>query len=249
MTVMKLIRVENYEEMSSYAARLVEQQILNNNRSVLGLATGSTPLGLYGELIRGVHERNISYQDIQTISLDEYCGLSADHPNSYRYFMNDKLFQHIDIPLENTHIPDGTAVSVEAECQRYEALIDEIGPPDLQILGLGTNGHIGFNEPGTPETSVTHCVELEQSTRTSNARFFSDLDSVPTHAITMGIQSILKSEEILVLASGKKKAPAVRRLLAGTVSEDFPASYLWQHNRVTLIVDKEAYSLAMAEKE
>lgn len=128
---MKLIRVENYEEMSSMAARLVEQQILNNSDSVLGLATGSTPLGLYGELIRGVRERNITYRDIQTISLDEYCGLSADHPNSYRYFMNDKLFHHIDIPLENTHIPDGTASSVEAECERYEALIDEIGPPDL----------------------------------------------------------------------------------------------------------------------
>lgn len=191
----------------------------------------------------------MSYRDIQTISLDEYCGLSAEHPNSYRYFMNDKLFQHIDIPLANTHIPDGTASSVEAECARYEALIDRIGPPDLQILGLGTNGYIGFNEPGTLETSVTHCVELEQSTRDSNARFFKDLDSVPTHAITMGIQSILKSGEILVLASSKKKAPAVKRLLTGGVSEDFPASFLWKHNHVTLIVDKEAYSLATAEKE
>jgi glucosamine-6-phosphate deaminase len=246
---MKLIRVENYEEMSSMAAQLVEQQVLNNSRSVLGLATGSTPLGLYEQLIRGVRERNISYQHVQTISLDEYCGLSADHPNSYRYFMNDKLFQHIDIPLANTHIPSGTASPVEAECRRYEALIEEIGPPHLQILGLGTNGHIGFNEPGTAETSVTHCIELEQSTRNSNARFFSDLDSVPTHAITMGIQSILKSGQILVLASGKKKAPAVKRFLDGGISEDFPASFLWKHNHVTLIVDQDAYSLAAAEKE
>lgn len=246
---MKLIRVENYEEMSSSAAQLVEQQILNNNHSVLGLATGSTPLGLYEQLIRGVHERNISYRQVQTISLDEYCGLSADHPNSYRYFMNEKLFHHIDIQLDNTHIPDGKALSVEAECRRYEALIERIGPPHLQILGLGTNGHIGFNEPGTPEASVTHCVKLEESTRHSNARFFSDLDSVPTHAITMGIQSILKSEQILVLASGKKKAPAVKRFLAGGVSEDFPVSFLWKHPHVTLIVDEDAYSLAAAEKE
>ena len=246
---MKLIRVENYEEMSSSAAQLVEQQILNNSRSVLGLATGSTPLGLYEHLIRGFRERNISYKHIQTISLDEYCGLSAYHPNSYRYFMNEKLFQHIDIQLANTHVPNGKAVSVEAECRRYEALIDEIGPPDLQILGLGTNGHIGFNEPGTAETSVTHCVELEESTRHSNARFFSDLDSVPTHAITMGIQSILKSKQILVLASGKKKAPAVKRFLDGGVSEDFPASFLWKHNHVTLIVDQDAYSPAAVEKE
>ena len=249
MTVMILIRVENYEEMSSSEARLVEQQILDNSRSVLGLATGSTPLGLYEQLIRGVHDRDISYKQVQTISLDEYCGLSADHPNSYRYFMNERLFQHIDIQLDNTHIPDGTASPVEAECRRYEALIDRIGPPLLQILGLGTNGHIGFNEPGTPEASVTHCVKLEESTRKSNARFFSDLDSVPTHAITMGIQSILKSEQILVLASGKKKAPAVKRFLAGEVSEDFPVSFLWKHPHVTLIVDKEAYSLAAAEKE
>ena len=246
---MKLIRVENYEEMSSSAARLVEQQILDNSRSVLGLATGSTPLGLYEQLIQGVRERNISYKHVQTISLDEYRGLSAYHPNSYRYFMNEHLFQHIDIQLANTHIPSGTASPVAEECRRYEALIDEIGPPDLQILGLGTNGHIGFNEPGTSEASLTHCVKLEESTRNSNARFFSDLDSVPTHAITMGIQSILKSEQIIVLASGKKKAPAVKRFLDGEISEDFPVSFLWKHPHVTLIVDEEAYSLAAAEKE
>lgn len=246
---MKLIRVENYEEMSSSAAKLVEQQILNNSHSVLGLATGSTPLGLYEQLICGVSERGISWQHVQTLNLDEYRGLSGDHPNSYRHFMNEKLFRHIDIPIENTHIPNGKAVPVEAECQRYEALIDEIGPPHLQILGMGTNGHIGFNEPGTPETSLTHCVQLEASTRNSNARFFSDRDRVPTHAITMGIQSILKSEQILVLASGKKKAQAVKRFLDGRVSKDFPASFLWKHNHVTLIVDQDAYSLAAAEEE
>lgn len=246
---MKLIRVENYDEMSSRAAQLVEQQILENSHSVLGLATGSTPLGLYEKLIEGVRERGISYRHVQTVNLDEYCGLSGDHPNSYRHFMNEKLFQSIDIAPERTHIPNGKALLAEAECRRYEALIDEIGPPHLQILGMGTNGHIGFNEPGTPETSLTHCVQLEASTRNSNARFFSDRDSVPTHAITMGIGSILKSEKILLLASGKKKAQAVKRLLDGRVSKDFPASFLWKHNHVTLIVDRDAYALAAAEEE
>lgn len=246
---MKLIRVENYDEMSSRAAQLVEQQILENSHSVLGLATGSTPLGLYEKLIEGVRERGISYRHVQTVNLDEYCGLSGDHPNSYRHFMNEKLFQSIDIAPERTHIPNGKALLAEAECQRYEALIDEIGPPHLQILGMGTNGHIGFNEPGTPETSLTHCVQLEVSTRNSNARFFSDRASVPTHAITMGIGSILKSEKILLLASGKKKAQAVKRLLDGRVSKDFPASFLWKHNHVTLIVDRDAYALAAAEEE
>ncbi|ANU12045.1 glucosamine-6-phosphate deaminase [Planococcus antarcticus DSM 14505] len=246
---MKLIRVENYKEMSSKAAQLVEQQILDNPHSVLGLATGSTPLGLYEQLIQGVSERGISYRHVQTINLDEYQGLSGDHPNSYRHFMNEKLLGHIDISLENTHIPSGKSLPVEAECQRYEALIDKIGPPHLQMLGMGTNGHIGFNEPGTLETSLTHCVKLEASTRSSNARFFSDRDSVPTHAITMGIQSILKSEQILVLASGKKKAQAVKRFLEGHTSKDFPASFLWKHNHVTLIVDSDAYSLAAAEEE
>lgn len=246
---MKLICVENYEEMSSKAAELVEQQILENDQAVLGLATGSTPLGLYENLIQGAKERDISYENVHTVNLDEYRGLAGTHPNSYRYFMNEKLFRHIDINVENTHIPDGKAKSVEEECQRYEALVNEIGPPDLQILGMGMNGHIGFNEPGTPENSVTHCVLLEPSTRNSNARFFSDRDEVPTHAITMGIESILKSKQILVLASGKTKAQAVKRLLEGRISEQFPASFLWKHSHVTLIVDKEAYSLVTANEE
>lgn len=246
---MKLIRVENYEEMSKKAAQLVEQQVQDNDHSVLGLATGSTPLGLYEKLIEGVKERGISYQHVHTVNLDEYRGLAGTHPNSYHYFMNEKLFRHIDINLENTHIPNGKAMPVEEECKRYEALVNEIGPPDLQILGMGMNGHIGFNEPGTPEDSVTHCVLLEPSTRSSNARFFSDRDEVPTHAITMGIQSILKSKEILVLASGKNKAQAVKRLLERRIGENFPASFLWKHDHVTLIVDKEAYSLVTEKEE
>lgn len=246
---MKLMVVEDYEEMSNAAVEIVEQQVRQNDHSVLGLATGSTPLGLYKKMIEGIPERGLTYEHIQTMNLDEYCGLDAYHPKSYRYFMNEKLFRHIDIHLYNTHIPDGKAKSVEAECLRYEALIEQIGPPHLQILGMGTNGHIGFNEPGTPEDSVTHRIELDDSTRQDNARFFASLDEVPTHAITMGIASILRSEKILLLASGKEKAQAVKTFLEQNVTEDFPASFLWNHDDVTLIVDREAYELAEAERQ
>lgn len=245
---MKVEVVENYEEMSRRAAEIVESQILKNPHSVLGLATGSTPLGLYGKLIEGVQQRRMSYKDAKTINLDEYRGLNRSHPNSYHKFMGEHLFGHIDIQMRHTYLPDGQAHSVEEECRRYEALVDRLGPIDLQILGLGTNGHIGFNEPGTPENSLTHCVELDESTRKNNARFFESLEEVPTHAITMGIASILKSDRILLLASGKKKAPAVKRLLEKRVSDDFPASFLWNHEDVTLMVDREAYQLVETER-
>lgn len=151
--------------------------------------------------------------------------------------------------MRHTYLPDGQASSVEEECRRYEALIDRLGPIHLQILGLGTNGHIGFNEPGTPEDSLTHCVELDESTRNNNARFFDSLEEVPTHAITMGIASIMKSDKILLLASGTKKAQAVKKLLEKQPSEDFPASFLWKHEDVTLIVDRDAYQLAEKERQ
>ncbi len=246
---MKIVRVETYEEMSNKAAQIVEQQIQASDHSVLGLATGSTPVGLYENLIQGVKERGISYRNVHTVNLDEYLGLSGTDPQSYRYFMNEKLFQHIDIELENTHVPNGKATSIEEECERYEAMVNEIGPVDLQILGMGMNGHIGFNEPGTPENSVTHSIELEPSTRSSNARFFGSLEEVPTHAITMGISSILKSKQILILASGDSKAQAVKVLLEGNISKEFPASFLWNHDDVTVIVDKDAYSLVTEKEE
>lgn len=245
----KLIEVADFEELSSAAAAIVEQQVLGNSHSVLGLATGSTPIGLYEKMAEGCRQRGVSYKNVQTINLDEYRGLGAGHPNSYRSFMNEHLFNAIDIPPANTHIPDGRAVEVEAECRRYEALIDRIGPPHLQILGLGTNGHIGFNEPGTPEDSVTHCVALTDSTRENNARFFASPEEVPTHAITMGIASILKSRKILLLASGAKKAPAVKRFMEQRITGSFPASFLWKHPDVTLIVDEEAYQLVREKRQ
>ena len=246
---MKVVLVDNYDEMSSRAAGIVEEQILRNPRSVLGLATGSTPLGLYRKLAEGVQQRQISYKQVKTINLDEYRGLNRSHPNSYHKFMNDNLFDNLNIDMRHTYLPDGQASSIEEECRRYEALIDRIGPIHLQILGLGTNGHIGFNEPGTPEDSLTHCVELDESTRNNNSRFFSSLEEVPTHAITMGIASILKSDKILLLASGKKKGEAVKRLLEKQPNAGFPASFLWKHDDVTLIVDRDAYQLVEKERQ
>ncbi|KAA0965317.1 glucosamine-6-phosphate deaminase [Sporosarcina sp. ANT_H38] len=240
---MKVVVFDNYEEVSVQVAQLVEAQILRNDRSVLGLATGSTPLGLYERLIEGVTSRGISYQNVRTINLDEYLGLGEGHPESYRTFMTDNLFNKIDIVTENTYIPDGTPDSAEEECLRYEQVIDDVGPIDLQILGIGTNGHIGFNEPGTDSNSLTHVVELVASTRESNARFFPSINEVPTHAITTGIKSILKSKQIIVMATGKDKAEAVKTLLSKDMNESFPASILWNHDNVTLIVDRDAYQL------
>lgn len=240
---MKVVVFDNYDEVSVKAAQLVEAQILGNNHSVLGLATGSTPLGLYARLVEGVTSRGISYKNVRTINLDEYLGLDKGHPESYRTFMSDNLFDKIDIENENTYIPDGTPGSAEEECLRYEQVIDSVGPIDLQILGIGKNGHIGFNEPGTDSNSLTHVVELVASTRESNARFFPSIDEVPTHAITTGIKSILKSKQIILMASGKDKAEAVKTLLSKDVNESFPASILWNHDNVTLIVDRDAYEL------
>lgn len=240
---MKVIVCANFDEVSEKAAQLVEAQILENDHSVLGLATGSTPLGLYERLVEGVASRGISYKNVRTINLDEYLGLAKGHTESYRTFMSDNLFDKIDILTGNTYIPDGTTDSPEEECLRYEQVIDSVGPIDLQVLGIGTNGHIGFNEPGTDSNSLTHVVELVASTRESNARFFPSIDEVPTHAITTGIKSILKSEKIILLASGKSKAEAVKTLLSKNVSESFPASFLWNHKDVTLLVDQDAYQL------
>ncbi|MDN7246176.1 glucosamine-6-phosphate deaminase [Planococcus shenhongbingii] len=241
--------VENYDEMSKLAAEIVEKQVVKNPRSILGLATGSTPMGLYSNMIEGFKNRGISYKQVRTINLDEYLGLNRNHPNSYHSFMHENLFKHLDIQMRNTYLPEGQAASVDEECMRYEALLDRIGPVHLQILGMGTNGHIGFNEPGTPEDSLTHCIELDESTRNSNARFFDSLDEVPTHAITMGIESILKSDKILLLVSGKEKAQAVKMLMEEPISEDFPASFLWKHEDVTFIVDQDAYHLVETERQ
>ncbi|WP_431803737.1 glucosamine-6-phosphate deaminase [Halobacillus andaensis] len=238
---MKIIITKDNQELSEKACELIEQQVSEKPDSVLGLATGSSPLGTYKELIKGYNNRGVNYEDVKTLNLDEYIGLDKNDSQSYHFFMRQHLFDHININSDHTFIPNGKAADLEKECQDYEQLIEDIGPPDLQLLGVGQNGHIGFNEPGTPFDSETHIIHLEESTRQANARFFDSLEDVPKQAVTMGIQSILKSRKIVVIASGERKADAIRRLLEDQPSEDMPASALTYHKHVTLIVDEEAY--------
>lgn len=239
---MKLIITNNYEELSEEATKIVIETVQNNPRAVLGLATGSTPLGLYKKLIKD-HKRNgTSYKEIRTVNLDEYIGLDASHTQSYAYFMRENLFRHIDINISNTYIENGVATDGQAECERYDALLGAL-PRDIQILGLGSNGHIAFNEPGTPFDSTTHVVTLAQSTIRDNARLFQSMEEVPRKAFTMGLQSILQAKKILLLASGTNKADAVARLMCGGESEDLPASILYRHPDCTVILDKEAASI------
>jgi glucosamine-6-phosphate deaminase len=234
---MKIINVGNYQELSERAAKIVIETVQNKPNAVLGLATGSTPIGLYNELIDDHAKNGTSYRKICTFNLDEYVGLEGSHPQSYLYFMRQHLFNHIDISPENTFIPNGKAEDTMKECERYEELIKEKGGIDLQILGIGQNGHIGFNEPGTSFSSRTHIIQLTESTRQANSRFFSSMDEVPTHAVTVGIQTIMESRKILLLVSGQAKMEAFKRLLSDEIDESFPASVLKLHNDVTVITD------------
>jgi glucosamine-6-phosphate deaminase len=237
---MKLIRTEDYAEMSLAAGKIIVDKVRSNPNLTLGLATGSTPKGVYDYLIQEHKENGTTYAKAKSVNLDEYIGLPGQDPNSYHYFMNQNLFSHLDINENHTHIPNGAAKLLEQECLRYEQLIKELGGVDLQLLGIGQNGHIGFNEPGTAFNSRTHIVTLAQNTREANSRFFNSLEKVPTHAITMGIASILDSKEILLLVSGERKAEALNRLVNGEISEEFPASALKYHKNVTVIADKDA---------
>lgn len=240
---MKLIETTSYDELSQKAAEALISRIMKNPRLNLGLATGSTPTGLYANLIEDHKKNKTSYKEINTFNLDEYIGIAKKDPQSYHYFMCENLFEHIDIPLEQTHIPDGTARDLDEECNRYEQFIKEHGGIDLQVLGIGQNGHIGFNEPGTPFGSRTHIITLAESTRKANSRFFDSLAEVPTRAITMGIASIMDSKEIFLLISGSSKAEALARLMNGEISEQFPASVLKKHPNVTIFADKQATAL------
>ncbi|MGG3855824.1 glucosamine-6-phosphate deaminase [Caldifermentibacillus hisashii] len=234
---MKIINVGNYQELSERAAKIVIETVQKKPNAVLGLATGSTPIGLYNELIDDHAKNGTSYRKICTFNLDEYVGLEGSHPQSYLYFMRQHLFNHIDILSENTFIPNGKAEDMMKECERYEELIKEKGGIDLQILGIGQNGHIGFNEPGTSFSSRTHIIQLTESTRQANSRFFSSMDEVPTHAVTVGIQTIMESRKILLLISGQAKMEAFKRLLSDEIDECFPASVLKLHNDATVITD------------
>ncbi|WHY68190.1 glucosamine-6-phosphate deaminase [Neobacillus sp. SuZ13] len=237
---MKIIEVKDYQQMSNKAAEYIIKKVIQNPSIKLGLATGGTPIGTYKCLIDDYHKNGTTYQKVTTFNLDEYIGLSGENKNSYRYFMNNQLFNYIDINKAKTNIPSGIASDFQEECHRYEDLINQHGGVDLQILGIGSNGHIGFNEPGTPFASKTHIVELASSTIEANARFFNKIEEVPTKAITMGISTIMDSKEILLLVSGEKKREALFRLLNGEISESFPASVLKNHPCVTIIADKAA---------
>lgn len=238
---MNLIKVNDYEELSQKASEYVIRQVHNNSRLTLGLATGSTPEGLYKKLVEDHRNGGTSYRNVTTFNLDEYVELSEDDPNSYHFFMNQHLLNHIDIEKSNTHIPEGDqTTSLEEECANYEKLIEQSGGIDLQILGIGVNGHIGFNEPGTSFDSVTHIVELTHETRQANSRFFNSLEEVPTHAITMGIATIMKSKEIVLLVSGAQKAEVLSRLLDGELTEECPVTVLSKHPNVTIIADLDA---------
>lgn len=239
---MRLLKCENYTELSLKAAQIVAGQITLNPQSVLGLATGSTPVGMYNELVKMYNEKRVDFSDIRTFNLDEYYPISADNPQSYHYFMEENLFSKINIKKENTHILDGKCSDTFAECDNFEKLIAQNGGIDLQILGIGQNGHIGFNEPAENLNLLTHLTSLTESTVRANSRFFDDISDVPTKALTMGIGTILKARKIIILANGEGKKEAVKALLTDSITTDVPASMLKVHSDVTLICDKEALS-------
>lgn len=229
----------SYDALSAHAAEILLSSIRENPKLVLGLPTGRTPVGMYERVIAECSREYHCFRDVVTFNLDEYAGISCDHAASYCTFMKQVLFDHVDVDPRNTHIPDGTARDLEAECAHYEQSIAGAGGLGLTFLGLGSNGHIAFNEPGTPWSSRTRVVELTESTRAANAALFPG-EAVPRNAITMGVATILSSRRIVLLASGEKKRAAIERLRSGERSEDFPASALWTHADVTVLSAESA---------
>ena len=239
--MINIIKVKNNDEASDKAFELMKEYLQPGK--VLGLATGSTPLGLYARMIRDHEENGTSYLDIKTFNLDEYVGLEITHPESYYAFMHRNLFDHIDIREENVHIPCGLGDDLEEKAREYDEMIDQ-DPVDIQILGIGSDGHIAFNEPGTPFDSPTHITDLAESTIRDNCRFFdNDISKVPTQAVTQGIGTIMKAKNIILIATGANKARAVRDMIEGEVDEACPASILQRHPNVYAIIDEAAASL------
>lgn len=237
---MIVVTAKDYDEMSMKAYEAMKKVLTEKSDATLGLATGSTPVGLYKLMIADYEAGKIRYKDMTSINLDEYVGLPVTHPESYRAFMNRNLFDHIDIKKENTHVPDGLNPDLAAAADAYTAYI-AAHPADVQILGIGSNGHIAFNEPGTPFDSHTHVVTLKEGTRKDNARFFdNDIDKVPTHAVTMGLKDIMSAKFIILLANGSGKANAVKEMIKGPVSENCPASILQTHPNVLVVTDEAA---------
>lgn len=240
---MNIIKAEDYNKMSRMAANYIAAQVTLKPNCVLGLATGSSPIGTYQELIRRYQSGDLDFSKVTSINLDEYKGLSPENDQSYRYFMNTNLFDHINIDKACTYVPNGLEDNTEKACADYDAVIENCGGIDLQLLGLGNNGHIGFNEPDDVFAKGTHCVDLAKSTIEANARFFDSMDEVPKQAYTMGIKSIMQAKKILVIVSGKGKANIVKEAFTGPVTPQVPASILQMHPDVTLIADKDALEL------
>ncbi|MBE6538297.1 MAG: glucosamine-6-phosphate deaminase [Ruminococcaceae bacterium] len=238
---MKLILCKNYEEMSEKAAFEIAELVKKESKCTLGLATGSTPVGTYQRLIDMYNGGELDFSGVTTFNLDEYYPINPDNDQSYDYFMRKNLFDHINVKKENVNIPRGSAVDPGEECNRYEELVRTSNPVDIQILGIGVNGHIGFNEPGEYLHASTHITDLTESTISANARFFESEDDVPKKAITMGIGTILRAKKIILLANGKAKHNAISALLDEKITSDIPATLLKVHNNVILICDEEAY--------
>ncbi|NLN64173.1 MAG: glucosamine-6-phosphate deaminase [Clostridiaceae bacterium] len=232
---MRIVKVKNYEEMSMKAANIIVGQINLCPKTVLGLATGSTPIGTYDQLVIACKNNYVDFSKVTTINLDEYYGLDAEHNQSYRYFMNKHLLTKVNIDLHNTHIPNGKAGDIEAECRRYDDLIESVGGIDLQLLGIGHNGHIGFNEPADEFVPNTHCVSLGESTIKANSRFFESRDEVPKKALTMGIKAIMQAKMVLLLASGEEKTEIMKKALFGPITPAVPASILQLHKNLIVV--------------
>ena len=226
---MKIIDTKDYSDMCRKAANIISAQIILHPNSVLGLATGKTPIGVYDQLVDWYHKNDLDFSETKTVNLDEYCGLGPGEETSYRYFMDQHFFDRINIKKSNTYVPNGLAKDVDAECRRYDELIQSLGGVDLQLLGIGHNGHIGFNEPCMAFEKMTHCVELTERTRQANSVYFSSPESVPRKAITMGIRAIMQAKQILLIADGDSKREILKTALFGSVTPTVPASILQLH--------------------
>lgn len=239
---MKICKAKNYDDMSRKAANIISAQIILKPDCVLGLATGSTPLGTYRQLVEWYQKGDLDFSEVITVNLDEYKGLTRDNPQSYYYFMNENLFGKVNIDKDRTFLPDGTEPDSDIACQKYNKILKAVGAPDLQLLGLGHNGHIGFNEPGECFSTETHCITLSEQTIKANARFFASKEEVPRQAYTMGIKTIMSAHRILLIVSGEEKADIVKTAFFGPITPQVPASILQLHPNVSLVADEAALS-------
>lgn len=240
---MNILKFNSEAKLNEAAARIITSTVQTNPSAVLGLATGGTPVGIYKQLVQDYKDGLVSFKNVQSFNLDEYVGLSPDHHQSYSYYMNENLFKHVDIDVQRTNIPSGLADNLDEECRQYDERIEAAGRVDIQLLGLGHNGHIGFNEPADELSSSTHVVDLAEETKQANARFFTETEEVPGQAITMGVGTILKAKMLMLVVKGADKADIVKRALTGPITTQCPASLLQTHPNLVVLVDEAAGSL------